>query len=68
MSVAFERSIFSKNHNYNIFKRFPCSGEHVRRGLDASGGKKTTNRHTHTWDTHTWDNHSTDNNKNYSKR
>ena len=27
---------------------FPCSGEHVRWGLDARGGKKTTNRHTHT--------------------
>ena len=29
-----------------------------RQGLDARGGKKTTNRHTHTWD-----NHSNDNNK-----
>ena len=35
-------------------------GEHVRRRLDARGGKKTTIRHTHT---HMRDNHSNDNNK-----
>ena len=48
-AVASERSIFSKNHDYNIEKSFPCCGEHVRRGLDARGGKKLrTGTHTHT--------------------
>ena len=39
---------FQQKHDYNIEKSFPCRGEHVRRGLDARGGKKTMNRHTHT--------------------
>ena len=46
-AVASERSIFSKNHDYNSYmyvKSFPCRGEHVRRpifrGLDARGGRK----------------------------
>ena len=30
-AVASEQSIFSKNHDYNIYiKGFPCCGEHVR--------------------------------------
>ena len=30
-AVASGRSIFSKNHDYNTYKkRFPCRGEHVR--------------------------------------
>ena len=30
-AVASERSIFSKNHDYNTYiKSFPCRGEHVR--------------------------------------
>ena len=32
---------------YNYYKSFPCSGEHVRRGLDTRGGYKQA-RHTHT--------------------
>ena len=48
-AVASEQSIFSKNHDYNIEKSFTCRGEHVRRGLDAHGGKKLrTGTHTHT--------------------
>ena len=30
-AIASERSIFSKNHDYNTYiKSFPCRGEHVR--------------------------------------
>ena len=55
------RSIFSKNHDSNIYKSFPCSGEHVRRGLDTRGGKNYEQaRHTHT---HTRDDYSNVNNK-----
>ena len=40
-AVASERSIFSKNHDYNSYiKSFLCRGEHIR--------TYTTNRHTHT--------------------
>ena len=69
-AVASERSIFSKNHDYNTYiKRFPCRGEHVRTyciflDIDARGGRKLR---TDTY-THTWDSHSDDNNKDYSKR
>ena len=50
--VASERSIFSKNHNYNGYiKSFLCRGEHVRtyiRDIDARGGRKLrTDTHTH---------------------
>ena len=61
-ALASERSIFSKNHDYNIYKSFPCSGEHVPifRGLDARGGRKLrTDTHTHTRGTTM---HSNDNN------
>ena len=68
-AVASERSIFSKNNDYNTYiKSFPCRGEHVRTyisGYRCKRWQKTTNRHTHT---HTWDSHSDDNNKHYSKR
>ena len=51
-AVASERSIFSKNHDYNTYiKSFPCRGEHVRTyisGYRCTGWQKTTNRHTHT--------------------
>ena len=68
-AVASERSIFSKNHDYNTYiKSFPCRGEHVRTyisGYRCTRWQKTTKRHTHT---HTRDSHSDDNNKDYSKR
>ena len=55
-AVASERSIFSKNHDYNTYiKSFPCRGEHVRTyisGYRCTRWQKTTNRHTHTH-THT---------------
>ena len=51
-AVASERSIFSKNHDYNNYiKSFPCRGEHVRTYISESRCRrwqKTTNRHTHT--------------------
>ena len=52
-AVASERSMFSKNHDYNSYiKSFLCRVEHVRtyiRGVDARGSRKLyTNRHTHT--------------------
>ena len=69
--VASERSIFSKNHDYNSYiKSFPCRGEHVRTYISGSRytrWQKTTDTHTHTH-THTRDSHSDDNNKDYSKR
>ena len=69
LAVASERSIFSKNQDYNSYiKSFPCRGEHVRTyisGYRCTRWKKTTNRHTHT---HARDSHSDDNNKDYSKR
>ena len=30
-AVASKLSIFSKNHDYNILKSFPCHSEHVCR-------------------------------------
>ena len=52
-AVASERSIFSKNHNYNTYiKSFPCRGEHVVPiflDIDARCGRKLrTDTHTHT--------------------
>ena len=51
-TVASERSIFSKNHDYNTYIiSFPCRGEHVRTyisGYRCTRWQKTTNRHTHT--------------------
>ena len=69
-AVASERSIFSKNHDYNTYiKSVPCRGEHVYVPIfldyRCTRWQKTTNRHTHT---HTRDSHSDDNNKDYSKR
>ena len=58
-AVASERSIFSKNHDYNTYmyiKSFPCRGEHVRTyisGYRCSRWQKTTKRHTHTCGTAT---------------
>ena len=49
-AVVSERSIFSKNHDYNSYiKSFPCRGEHVRTyilGYRCTQWQKTTNRHT----------------------
>ena len=68
-AVASERSIFSKNHDYNSYiKSFPCHGEHVRTyisGCRCTRWQKTINEQTHT---HTRDSHSDDNNKDYLKR
>ena len=51
-AVASERSIFSKNHDYNSYiKSFPCRGEHLRTyisGYRCTRWQKTTNRHAHT--------------------
>ena len=70
-AVASERSIFSKNHDYNTYiKSFPCRGEHVRTyisGYSCTRWQKTTYEQTHTR-THTRDSHSDDDNKDYSKR
>ena len=72
-AVASERSIFSKNHdwnsyNYRVFRVAVNTYAPIFRGVDARGGRKLyTNRHTHTH-THTPDSHSDDNNKDYSKR
>ena len=56
-AVASERSIFSKNHDYNRYiKSFLCCGEHVRTyisGYRWMWWQKTTNRHTHTCGTAT---------------
>ena len=57
-AIASERSIFSKNHDYNTYiKSFPCRGEHVRTyiiiiiplDIDVRGGRKlrTDTQHTH---------------------
>ena len=70
-AVASERSIFSKNHDWNSYNyRVFCVAVNtyasIFRGVDARGGRKLyTNRHTHT---HTPDSHSDNNNKDYSKR
>ena len=43
-AVASERSIFSKNHDYNTYiKSFPCCGEHVVRTY-ISGYKSKYNK------------------------
>ena len=51
-AVASERSIFSKNHDYNSYiKSFPCRSEHGRTyisGFRCTWWQKITNRHTHT--------------------
>ena len=51
-AVASERSIFSKNYDYNSYiMSFPCRGEHVRTyssGYRCMRWQKTTNRHTYT--------------------
>ena len=56
-AVASERSIFSKNHDYNSYiKSFSCRGEHVRTYISGSRcmrWQKTMNRHTHTCGTAT---------------
>ena len=67
-AVASERSIFSKNHDYNTYiKSFPCRVNTyvpIFLDIDARGGRKLrTDTHTHTWDSQ-----SDDNNKDYSKR
>ena len=54
-AVAFERSIFSENHNY---KSFFCVAVNtyvpIFRGLDARGGRKLrTDTHTHILETTT---------------
>ena len=67
-AVAFERSIFRKNHDWNSYNyrvfRVAVNNAPIFRGVDARGGRKLyTNRHTHTRYSH-----SDDNNKDYSKR
>ena len=53
-AVASERSIFSKNHdwnsyNYRVFRVAVNTYAPIFRGVDARGGRKLyTNRHTHT--------------------
>ena len=53
-AVASERSIFSKNHdwnsyNYRVFRVAVNMYAPIFRGVDARGGRKLyTNRHTHT--------------------
>ena len=71
-AVASERSIFTKNQDYNSYiKSFPCRGEHVRTYNYYLGvwmhAVAENYRHTHTH-THTRDSKSDDNNKDYSKR
>ena len=51
--VAFERSIFSKNHDWNSYNyrvfRVAVNNAPIFRGVDARCGRKLyTNRHTHT--------------------
>ena len=55
-AVASERSIFSKNHDYNSYIHFPCRGEHVRTYISGSRcmqWQKTMNRSTDTCGTAT---------------
>ena len=64
-AVAFERSIFSKNHDWNSYNyrvfRVAVNNAPIFRGVDTRGGRKLyTNRHTHTRDSH-----NDDNNKDY---
>ena len=52
-AVASERSIFSKNHDWNSYNyrvfRVAVNNAPIFRGVDARGGRKLyTNRHTHT--------------------
>ena len=52
-AVASERSIFSKNHDWNSYNyrvfRVVVNNAPIFRGVDARGGRKLyTNRHTHT--------------------
>ena len=51
-AVASEQSVFSRNHGYNSYIKVFCAAVNtyvpIFRGLDARGGRKTTNRHTHT--------------------
>ena len=53
-AVAFERSIFSKNHdcnsyNYRVFRVTVNTYAPIFRGVDTRGGRKLyTNRHIHT--------------------
>ena len=56
-AVAFERSIFSKNHDWNSYNyrvfRVAVNNAPIFRGVDARGGTNLyTNRHRHTH-THT---------------
>ena len=76
-AIAFERSIFSKNHDWNSYNyrvfRVAVNNAPIFRGVDARGGRKLyTNRHAHTHThthTHTHarararDSHSDDNKK-----
>ena len=67
-AVASERSIFSKNHDYNIYIKVFCVAVNtyipIFLSLHARGGRKLrTDTHTHTRD-----NHSNDNNEDYLKR
>ena len=54
LAVASERSIFSKNHdwnsyNYRVFRVAVNTYAPIFRGVDARGGRKLyTNTHTHT--------------------
>ena len=69
-AVAYERSIFSKNHDWNSYNyrvfHVAVNNAPIFRGVDARGGRKLyMNMQTHT---HTGDSHSDDNNKDYSKR
>ena len=68
-AVASERSIFSKNHDWNSYNySFPCRGEHVHTYISqcrCTRWQKTIYEQTHT---HTRDSHSDDNNIDYSKR
>ena len=57
-AVASERSIFSKNHNYNTYiKSFPCRGEQVRTYISGyrctRWQKNYEQTHTHTHGTAT---------------
>ena len=66
-AVASERSIFSKNHDYNTYIVFRVAVNTyvpIFLDIDARGGRKLrTDTHTHTRDSH-----SDDDNKDYSKR
>ena len=57
-AVASERSIFSKNHDWNSYNyrvfRVAVNNAPIFQGVDARGGRKLyTNRHTHTCGTAT---------------